>query len=561
MSGMHIIRIVLLVISTTGYILFLTKKIQVEFAVGVTFAAISVSLFLAGILNRLPEAAILLFFGGFICLGLSIRAHVLLKNLITYGSALLVADCVGLFFILYGSRFANEDIFNHWGTVIQVLTRYNRFPNYQDVYMLHRTYPTGAACWIYYCLFISGIRSEFAQIFAQNCLFLGMAVSLFPMCNKLPTILLTAAVIIMMLCCNQELCSLQVDNILAVTALSAVSFGVCYRKTLSDKYWWIAVWCCFLPAVKNSGILFAFFILVLLIPWLRWKKAGLIATLTGAAAILWMEHTHHVFPDAEKEKHAISLWNYRTVLGQKSREDIARICQLFCNRELSLQNKFIWLFALAVLLIAVSAFLHTEDSRLARRLSVSSIGCYCIHQTGLLGIYLVSMPLKEALGLYHYARYQKTALVFSAGILLITVLLLLKETGTTGLRRRSMSVSAAVICCLFLKYGIGPKWNYLKGQDPNSLNDRYYFDQVVSGYRIQDKSRIMTFTDSGEDPHNYYNALCRYYFAPSDLAHATPENTPDWDSYDYIFVLTKSGEARRFVTESVHSDKVTIVMK
>ena len=68
MSGMHIIRIVLLVISTTGYILFLTKKIQVEFAVGVTFAAISVSLFLAGILNRLPEAAILLFFGGFICL-------------------------------------------------------------------------------------------------------------------------------------------------------------------------------------------------------------------------------------------------------------------------------------------------------------------------------------------------------------------------------------------------------------------------------------------------------------------------------------------------------------
>ena len=102
---------------------------------------------------------------------------------------------------------------------------------------------------------------------------------------------------------------------------------------------------------------------------------------------------------------------------------------------------------------------------------------------------------------------------------------------------------------------------YLKGQDPQRLEMRNYFDQVISQYQIPDHKRIMNITASGEDPHNYYSALCRYYFAPSRVLHAVPETADFQDQFDYILVLTKNEEARRFVTESIQSDQVIVVMK
>ena len=563
MKIIHIIRMILLALSTMGYILFLTKKMRVEFAVGFTFAAIPGCLFLAGILNLLPETALLLFILGFVCLGLSIRDHIPLKNLISFGSIFLAVGGIALFYILYGGKFADQDIFDHWGTVIRVLIRYNRFPTYLKKNISHKTYPTGTACWIYYWLFISGMRAEYIQIFAQNLLFLGMAVSLFPLCSKPVTKLLTAAVCIMMLCGNRELYSIQVDNILAITAISAVSFGIYYRSSLNKKSAWIIAWCVFLAAAKNSGLLFVFFILLLLFPWLHWKKAGILACITGITAILWSKHTQLVFTNALTAKHTMSIENYQTVLGQKSRDDIITIYRMFRDREILLKgasyNKYIWLLILAVLLIIICFFLRSEESRLARRLGFYSILCYCIHETGLLMVYFASMPLKEALNLSHYSRYQKTAVVFSAGILLIAVLILLKKE--SGFVRNLLSTAAALICCLFFKFGINPNWNYLMGQNPRRLAERNYFDQVIAQYNIPDNKMIMTYTDSGEDPHNYFNALCRYYFFPAKIQHAVPETVNNLDSWDYILVLTESEEARRIITEGVQSDQVTVVIK
>ena len=93
---------ILLMISSMGYILFLTKKMRVEFAVGFTFAAIPGCLFLAGILNLLPEAAILLCMMGLVCLALSIRDRVPLKNLSSFGSVFLAVGGMGLFMSFTG---------------------------------------------------------------------------------------------------------------------------------------------------------------------------------------------------------------------------------------------------------------------------------------------------------------------------------------------------------------------------------------------------------------------------------------------------------------------------
>lgn len=54
---LFLLRFCLLAVSCGGYVLWLTKYVRCEFAVGIFFSGIGSVLFLAGILNLLPEAA------------------------------------------------------------------------------------------------------------------------------------------------------------------------------------------------------------------------------------------------------------------------------------------------------------------------------------------------------------------------------------------------------------------------------------------------------------------------------------------------------------------------
>lgn len=64
---LFLLRFCLLAVSCGGYVLWLTKYVRCEFAVGITFSGIGSVLFLAGILNLLPEAAWLIcLFGAFL---------------------------------------------------------------------------------------------------------------------------------------------------------------------------------------------------------------------------------------------------------------------------------------------------------------------------------------------------------------------------------------------------------------------------------------------------------------------------------------------------------------
>ena len=55
-----IIRVLILVLSFYGYIQSVRKKVKLEFSIGIIFSAIGSVMFLAGILNIMKEAAILI---------------------------------------------------------------------------------------------------------------------------------------------------------------------------------------------------------------------------------------------------------------------------------------------------------------------------------------------------------------------------------------------------------------------------------------------------------------------------------------------------------------------
>lgn len=69
MSVKHIvtiIRLLALLFSFYGYIQFISKKIKLEFVIAVIFSGIGSVMFLAGILNILPEVTATIFLIGLI---------------------------------------------------------------------------------------------------------------------------------------------------------------------------------------------------------------------------------------------------------------------------------------------------------------------------------------------------------------------------------------------------------------------------------------------------------------------------------------------------------------
>ena len=557
-----IIRMFLSLISFCGYILYFSKKIWIEFAAGFVCSSITGVLFLSGILNLLPQAAVLVFIGGLICLAICIKNGVHPKDSLTFGIIFLIISGILLFFQVYGSRFVNYDTFIHWGATARVMIRENRFPNQLDKFIGHKTYPVGTACWIYYWMFISGNFAEHFQIFVQNFLFLCMSVSLFPLCRNLISKLLTAVVIIMLMCGNQDLFSLQVDNILMITTLSAIAFIVYFRNELKDKYLWLSPWCVFLVSVKSSGLLFVFFIFIMLVPRIGIKKACLPAGISAITYVLWIIHTELVFKNAAAAKHSVSLTWYKRALGEKNYDDIVYIFQKFMTRELAYYNRFNFIIILAGLMLAVYFIcrfkLHIRMNRLSLKLCNYAVIFYLLHEVGLFAVYVFSMPLSEATGLASYPRYHAAAVLLSSGILLIAGQFMIEDIIAF---RRNLGISAVLILFIFLLGAVWPNINYLRRQDPETLSKRNYYEEVTSQIQIPDNKRIMNFTGNGEDPLHYCKAFTVYYFAPSRNNHITPETFTSWDQYDYIFVLTDNDEARHFVEDNAPADMLTIVMK
>ena len=66
-------RFLLLIISLCGFFLYFSSKMKAELCIGFVFSAIGYTMFIAGILNILPETALCIFIAGFACLAVSFR--------------------------------------------------------------------------------------------------------------------------------------------------------------------------------------------------------------------------------------------------------------------------------------------------------------------------------------------------------------------------------------------------------------------------------------------------------------------------------------------------------
>ena len=435
-----IFRLILLCASMYGYMRLARRWIARELTIGFTFALIASAMSLAGILNALPEAAVLLCAGGLGCLGWTLFRERQPLTL-TLGGAFFLIMCAVLAIRVWGVKMVHYDNFSHWGLIVRHMLAKNRLPNYSDKYILFQAYPPAAASFIYYCTMLSGIRVEWFQLLAHWAFTAGMLAGLFCLAKDLPARVACFLGAALLLCGDNNFNQLLVDTALAAITLGAVAFCVHYRRDLRAKVLFLIPWLTCLVLTKNSGALFAVYALIPVFMWAGFKKGVAVAAAPALALLVWNRHVSYVFEQGLMAQHAMSLEHFKRMLSAKRASTVESVAAQMLQKVFSPSNEY-----LAVLLAGAAAFVFVtvfvKRDRIVRGLLVYGFAGYLIYQAGTAAMYIFTMPERQALNLASYNRYHGTICIFCAGILLMAVMLLSRRV-----REKPRGAMWSKLCC------------------------------------------------------------------------------------------------------------------
>ena len=493
---LKIIRLILLCASMYGYIGFFGEKIAPELSIGFTFAGIGSVMFAAGLLNLLPEAALIVFVLGLACLARKLAKREW-KPRFTPGGAFFLAVCAVLAVRLYGEKLVYIDNFTHWETAVLHLLTKDRFPNFMDPYIRFQSYPLGTASLIYYFAKVSGIRAEWFQMLAHWACAAAMLSGLFCLAKDVPARIACCVAALLLLCADNEFTQLLVDSTLGYVALCAAAFSVYYGRALRQKGYYVIPWLTYLVAVKNNGALLALYVVALVLLWGGWRKglAALAATL--GTLFLWNRHVSYVFEQGMMAQHAMSIEHFRQMLAVKKPGAVENILHKMTAQVFSLNNAYLPVLLLSAALLVV-ALVRAKEDRAVRGLLIYGAVCYLIYQAGMLGMYVFTMQEKEALRLASYDRYHGTIWIFASGIMLIAAMRLAGD-----LRAHRGGRAWAGACCAACAVAIAVSGmphvsyytRYMDEDARSTLAIRERVDDMVAQYGIVAGKRYYVLVD------------------------------------------------------------------
>lgn len=559
-----IMRLLILVFSFYGYMQFVRKRVKLEFSIGIIFTAIGSMMFLAGILNIMKEVAVLICLCGIVLAIQSIYKKEKLQGVICTGTVFFGVLCIFLFFLVYGNKFLDYDNYSHWALAVKKMLNENRFPNFMDRNIMFQSYPLGSASFIYYICKIIGIRSEWMQMYAQLILMVGILISLFAFSNKWQNKLLIGAGCVLLLVGNTRLDSLLVDTLLSITALGGMILCIYYKKSIESKWKFILPYIVFLMSIKNSGIFFVAIILIYMFWNCREDKKALekcIFILVSALSVLlvWQKHVKLVFDNGLMSKHSMSLSNFESVFGEKSQGDIIKIVSKFFETMFSVSNPVIIIFLFLILLWIFTKKTEekTNNKKWLKNINYIIILSYFSYQIGLLGMYLFTMPLSEALDLAAYTRYHDTILLFEAGLLLIATSRIDNYLCKNSKKLKLIMVN--VFCLLCIYFGVSCKLGYYQKQDIEHTT-REKYDNLINRYDIQEGARYLLVRKENNDA-GYLYFMSKYLLDPMviDIVEIDDlEEDAVIGNYDYVIGWDQDEKIEKCI-EKLETEQTEIV--
>lgn len=435
-----LLKFILLITIFLGLFLFCEHylKVKDDFIPLVCVSAISIVMFISGLLNIMYGAVLLIILVSFYSLTLIPRGKTKITNLISPGIWFFIISSLFLAFSLNGYKFYAYDDFSHWGLVARETLLFNRFPTFNDQLISFQSYPTGTAGFIY---FIGKIvnSSEGIMLFAQSLLILSGIAPLFSFVKKkkILSYFIISLFSIYLLLGNNGVTTLYVDAVLTsvVLAVTSIIFYYFLEGDTLSAILPLLLGNMLLIGTKNSGLLFATITTFLFLffrakeePSANSLKYNIIAIFPFFMKVLWDKHVELVFTSGDLSKHSLSISNFKTILGDKSLSDIFSITKLLFIRSLDISKIDVtivfYVFAFLMFVLLYKRYNQQKNNLYQGKLPEKTmlyivVGLYVIYQVGLLLTYIFSMPLSEALYLASYGRYNITLSTYFLGMFII----------------------------------------------------------------------------------------------------------------------------------------------
>lgn len=436
-----LLRLTAFAVSTMGYVAFVRIFWKVPARASYVFVLCCMACleYLAGLVGVLPIAAVLLFFGGLFALTWVVfrkkfkvafnRSSLNALNLAFF------AGLVALVASLIDTKFVHYDNFSHWAVVVKNMLITNRFPDAASAIIDFKSYPLGSSSFLYYfCSVVGGDQG--VMLTGQVLLLFACFYSMFGVIQDSKRFLLVG---LLGLCCSTmayfnisiRVNNLLVDFLLPALALAAVAIIAAEKKRFSVACFTALPVLSLLVIVKSTGIFFAAlcyaFLLERAIRLHREDHDGavfvrpalVVVLLSLVTLVFWNLHTAHAFA-GDTSKFSYDLQNLSGLKIEKTPEQIRAIASLFLKTAVSLgglaaQGILVFnVLALAAYLVARFA-LHKRWKLLQTLLALDA--AILVYYAGILGMYIVSMPLDEALRLAGFDRYASSMVLFFIGAL------------------------------------------------------------------------------------------------------------------------------------------------
>ena len=534
------IRLLVFILSNIGLweIIRRNSKISEVFLPGLTIAIQTCILFCAGLLNLLLEATYAIHYLGLISLvyflikDKNIR---FIRHYLQIGYFYLFFVFLAMLFFFRDQVFTHYDNFSHWALVVKSMLSTDRYPNFKDPLIQFSQYPLGSATYIYY--FARLVKPyESIQMLAQGYMLVSSILPLFYFVKKrklISTVIISAATL-WFLTCNIAITDLLVDTLLPLVATAGLIYAHIYSKQTDRRFEFFAssFYITQLVLIKHSGILFALFIMIPILISIRHDHKVfprlLCVALPFAALLLWNKHCEYVFVNAAYSKHSMTTSYLQAMFGKKTKEDIQTIISVFFRR--SIFDKDVLLTLGIVVFVTILAMLIFKNRKKHILFALMLFAVYAIYQIGMLGMYLFSMPLGEALILASFERYTKTILIFIMYLILIPVLQITSQYEAKTFRILGLSLILLGAFGLYI-HASSATLEFTRA----SSQQRNWIENVKKNYDIPNRSSYTVLIPDHDDGYMYY--LCRYIFQSPTVSDMIVESSQDLDQIDTEYML------------------------
>ena len=546
-----ILKFILLFLILFGLAQFLSYRLKIksEFLPVTVLTGVGVIMFLAGLLNMMPEAVTLLTLFSFGSVGYIFLRERSLKNIFSPGLFFFLLGAAYLAYFLRGLQLEYYDDFSHWGLIVKEMLLTDRLPNFSSKMITFQAYPPGTAVVLYFTGKILG-NTESVMLFGQGLFYLSCITPLFALIRKKQYLswLLIVPATLYFLTGNLGVVALSVDTLLSLLGLAGTAILVyLYReKRIEEAILPLALITSYLNIVKNSGILFVFILVGIYFVMIQKGTVQKKKAAVGGMAIvgipvlfkfLWDKHVKLVFADGASTKHAMSVENYRNILGEKSLGDVKQITFDLLRSSVNINSPEIKVLVVALVAVAVIGTLKrmnhftgigesdSDSSRIEKGLLLFMVGIYAAYQVGLWATYIFSMPLAEAIVLASYNRYNITCIMYLLGVVLIYFLYEMErmETKTMALKATMVGISLALLVSPL--YWMNDSVKNLFVKKDYSAHYKTHLHNIIQANQLTDESAYIIYVGDyiGESSQDYLYYITCYELQTRAVNVVTPD--------------------------------------